>query len=287
MRPNLIPLGKKDELTKKEATQRLPRWQTYQTKYFEFPVSINSNKILICGKLPDADVQLVVFDFDGKVDLSVCIPILNSLALEKKDIIIYQITGNGGIHLGFLMDMEEPIFNIQKKTLKKELHEKYPALKSIDIRANGGLIFWNCKFKDTNEYKGYYTKFVMEKVIDSFGFHNKLDLLYEPDIKSNPIIYSKPRFDGPPNIRNPIKAIWNGSFVIQSGQSDEFQYWSVFWRECLSCGITQEKIIEHLRTGIQPEFDEQETLFQLKYQKYLNIRPSNSLLGRLFSSEYF
>lgn len=301
MKFNIIPLlGKRDSYPKNDRS-KFPKWK--KTDFYTDPIADNVNTMMMTGIHPlNPSVQIIVLDFDGpshgKVGWKGLASILHIMRKNKLEPHMVRETGNGGFHLIYICDTEKILRNEQRRGLTEDALKLFKSVGDIDIRANGGLVFWDCKFSDTGEYTTVYkqsginitSSIVLSEFVDSLRPDiNTVKTSKTIDLKSaeRKLVVSKEDITmyncenhGIPKryfyifnqFRQAVKDMWTGTYIITKTYN-EFRKWSIFWRECLSKGFPEYVVINRLRTGIQPEYDEEDTMAQLKCLKFKNIVP--------------
>jgi hypothetical protein len=290
---NLVPFGKRGKDRKGETFPN--GWREYQNRYYDGEITEDDNVVLITGKLPGQDIQVVVLDFDGCFDLKSMGDILKGLNLIDRDLpsLVYQIidTGNKGKHFIYLCDMEVEIRNTQKRKHK----EKYfpIKIKGIDVRGNGGLVYYPpTHFIDSKqEYKRYITR-PTPKIISSNVIQKFINRVYEK---------KKPKYKYKPDIKKDIQVIYNDRIsslrkplrdLVSEGARDiediadetgvlEFLYWKALWLEAMHHDISVE-LMTRLLSRYQDSYDHAETMHQLNYLDG-SMRPfTNAKLQEMF-----
>lgn len=310
MKFNIIPLkGERDTYTK-NSPSKFPMWKN--TEFYTDPIPDNVNTMMMTGIHPiHTDLQILVLDFDGPSHGAVgwkgLSSILHQLKLVDLEPYMVRRTGNGGFHLIYICDTIEIFRNEHNRGLNNKATLMFNNnVGDIDIRANGGLVFWDCKFSDTDKYYTLSTKRELEmtssermrEFVDSLREKESLRVkgslvpiskeckVIEKDINitmDNCEEYNIPikcyyRFN---QLRQATKDIWLGKYIITKSYN-EFRKWGIFWRDCLSRGFPEYVVINRLRTGVQAEYDETDTLEQLKCLKYKTVIPNNKYYFKVF-----
>jgi len=300
---NIIPLkGEKDSYSKKDVRHHFNKWKN--DKFYNKPIPPNVNTAMLTGIHPiEKDIQIVVLDFDSnKIG-----PPMNAHRLNaemcKVDLKPYMVrkTGNGGYHFIYLCDTNIIIHNQHGRGITPYWTVAFMGtVKDIDVRGEGGLVFWDCKFLDTDYYGTLWyrsdehitsSKLLWSK-IESFRPPPKVRLGYfsgttliscdtrTTDVNDNINNVNCESYGIPfdyfhifNKFRKEIQDIWTGKEIILKTHN-EYKIWGIFWRECLSKGMPDGVIMDRLLSGVQPEFDEEETILQLRCLKYKYKCPS-------------
>jgi len=299
---NVIPLkGEKDSYSKKDVRHHFTKWKN--DKFYDKPIPLNVNTAMLTGVHPiEKDIQVVVLDFDVVKGHKPDLIHLHSV-MDTYNLLPYMVrrTGNGGYHFIYLCDTKVIIRNQHNRKLIEYVQKKFgPDIKDIDVRGEGGLVFWDCKFSDTDEYDTIGYK--VERKIDSsvymrdfingirpppkvrLGYFSGTSLIScdtrTTDVDANINNTNSWKYGIPSDyfhvfntFRKEIQDIWTGKEIIMK-TDNEYKLWGIFWRECLSNGMPYDIIMSRLNSGIQPEFDEDETILQLRCLKYKSKRPS-------------
>lgn len=314
MKFNIVPLiGKKDTYPKDDVKKNFPKWK--KVDFYTDPIPKDANTMMMTGIHPlYPTLQIVVLDFDGMDHKAVGWSGLTRIlhAVRKVNLEPYMIrkSGNGGFHLIYICDIEEVLRNEHKKGLSDDAIDKFGNfVEDIDVRANGGLVFWDCKFTDTDEYititeqdeLNITSSVMVKEFVDSLRKKEIIKTGTKPvlrsKIKSGKVkagieisMYNCKEYGIPEKhfhkynvLRRAVKDIWTGTYIIDKGYN-EFRKWGVFWRECLSRGIPEYVILNRLRSGVQPEYDEEDTLTQLKCLRFRNITPKSEYYFSVFPS---
>lgn len=308
MKLHIIPLkGKKDSYGKAEAGKYFPSWK--KAKLWKKEIPSDANTVLITGNHPTLNsLQIVVLDYDGIDHGMVSWDSLSEIqkSLDEYGLEPYMIrrSGNGGFHFIFVCDNNKKIKNQHRRKLKRDVIKKL-GVEDIDVRGNGGLVYFDCKFTDTDYYRTILKQptykinssiallnYVNEKrpeEIKSFGSVPTSTPIYA-DLGKRPIInYDNNRRYGIPDeyinhfnlLRQAVQDIWTGAYIITKSQN-EFRKWAIFWRECLYYEIPENVIMARLKTMVQPEFEEKETEMQLKFMRYKYTKPSDKYYRTVF-----
>ena len=156
MKFNIVPLiGKRNSYPKNDKN-KFPKWK--KANFYTSPIPDDVNTMMITGIHPlKPSIQIVVLDFDGPSHGAVSwkgyISILSSMTSNGLRPYMIRKTGNGGYHFIYICDIEKIMRNEHRKGLTDDAKKLFAdSVGDIDIRANGGLVFWDCKFSDTDEY---------------------------------------------------------------------------------------------------------------------------------------
>jgi len=275
---NLVPFGHRGKDKKEEFFPE--QWKQYQTKMCEKKIGIDDNVVLITGRVPGTDYQVVVLDFDGHLGMDDFYSITAVFGSKKDDFLTKfccsQETGNCGLHFLYLCDNEVEIRNVQDRVLKPLVFNN--RVKKVDVRGNGGFVFWNStEFSDSEQpyhLIGYNGGFI----VSSKSMQTYIESLYTKPLPKHVIpammedIIEDVRIlvdDRIKPLRYPLRRlIMKGAPEIeelsqQSGEIEEL-YWKALWLEVLNKGVPVE-LVKRLLARYQEHYDEAVTDHQLGY----------------------
>ena len=287
-------------MLKPQKSQPFPiRWREYQDCYYEGTIEPDDNLVLITGDLPNRDIKVVAFDFDGKCGINDYIEIaaiMKGFGLSHPHEVVYS--ANRGFHFIYLTDKKNDIRNKQNMVLKKGVFPE--SIKDVDVRGDGGLLYYPpTKFCDSMQpyMKLLCTPNTRPPVItDSSLIVSVIDKIYtERERRSKPKRKAGQTFSSihlehdAKNItamRQPLRellmpgALDIEEIALYTGEK-ELLYWKALFLEVLWKNIDMDTVFR-LLAEFQPSFDYFETVHQLKYMDSSFKPYKNTTLKRLF-----
>lgn len=273
---NLVPFGHRGKDKKEEFFPS--EWKKYQTKLCTKRITETDNVVLVTGKVPGQDYQIVVLDFDG--DLGADDYVMITEVLSAKDMFSFfevQYTANYGFHFIYLCDLEVEIRNVQDRVLKPMFS---PRVKKVDVRANGGFVFYHpTEFLDgAQEYTSYFAEpgIVEIKLVSSKKLQEFINSLYTKppkkkmtsleDIVEDVNILVNENLKP---LRLPLrKLLMKGAIDIEdlsanTGEPEQL-YWKALWLEVLNRNVSVDLVKRRL-VKYQAHYDEPVTNHQIEY----------------------
>ncbi len=305
-RLNIVPFGRYgvDEKPKKGVKNNLPKWKEWQDKYCggEIPAD-GMNHVLITGFLPDCDIQVVAIDIDGNCWLEY--GMIYQILYKNYNLEPFMVnkTQGGGIHYIFLLDAKISVRNVQKKPLSKEssimTRCNSDDIHGIDIRGNGGLVFYPpTMFSDSKHpYVNLMNLFEEQVLNDTSDMLVFMDDVFDDNVEQEKIDFHAPSLlaikrdvefynNEISSLREPFRQLLSPGApdieeICKMTRVQEFLYWKALWIEVIYREVNHD-VIYRLLDKHQRSFDKRETLHQLKYIRS-DARPfTNKKLKEMF-----